>query len=70
MKDFDWAAECRYIAAATDNAMRGNVPAEFNGDRGIFIRYCEMQRNAATRDGRDDSAQYIQHCIDDMEGNA
>jgi hypothetical protein len=25
-----------------------------------------MQRDCATRDGKHDSAEYIQHCIDDL----
>lgn len=66
-----WQAECAYIARVTDGIARGgSVPDDFNGDRAVFIRYCKMQRNAATRDGRDDSAQYIQHCIDDVGDNA
>jgi hypothetical protein len=62
---YEWAQECSYIARVTDK--RGNVP-EMNHDKATFIRYCEMQRDAATRDGQDDSAQYIQHCIDDLKG--
>lgn len=58
-----WVAECDYIARVT--AVRGNV-REMNHDRETFIRYCEMQRDAATRAGFHDSATYIQECIDDL----
>jgi hypothetical protein len=58
-----WQQECIYIARVTD--VRGNVP-EMNHDCATFVRYCEMQRDAATREGFHDSAQYIQHCIDDL----
>ena len=40
---------------------------EMNSDTATFIRYCEMQRDMATRAGRDDAAVYIQHVIDDMK---
>ena len=62
--DFDWKVECQYISDVTDK--KGNVP-EMNYDKATFIRYCEMQRDAAECDGFYDSATYIQHCIDDME---
>lgn len=65
MTDREWVAECVYIARVTD---LGGAVKEMNNDRATFVRYCEMQRDAATRDGRDDSAQYIQHCIDDLKG--
>jgi hypothetical protein len=61
--DFDWSRECDYIAYVTDK--RGNV-AEMNHDLGVFIRYCEMQRDSATRDGKEFVAALIQHCIDDL----
>ena len=59
----DWVNECKYISAVTDK--RGHV-AEMNYDTATFVRYCEMQRDTATREGRPDTAQYIQHCIDDL----
>jgi len=59
----EWVAECRFISDATDK--RGRMPA-FNNDPACFVRYCEMQRDCATRAGHDDAATYIQHCIDDM----
>lgn len=64
---FDWSQECAYISRVTD--ARGNVK-EMNFDKATFIRYCEMQRDAAARAGRHDSAEYIQHCIDDLKGEA
>lgn len=71
---FDWSRECEYISHVTDKCLRtdrGEKHPEmrnFNFDRACFIRYCEMQRTSATRDGHHDSAQYIQHCIDDLQG--
>lgn len=65
MTAFDWAQECAYIARVTDK--RGNVK-EMNYDLPTFVRYCEMQRNAATREGRHDSATYIQECLDELKG--
>jgi len=61
--DLEWAAECGYIELVT--ARGGKVPA-LNNDTATFIRYCTMQRDMATREGRHDSAQYIQHCLDDL----
>lgn len=61
-----WREECDYISDVTDD--KDNIPLTFHRDRDCFKRYCEMQRNTAVRDGLDDSAQYIQHCIDDLEG--
>jgi len=59
----DWVAECRFISDATDQG--GRMPA-FNDDPACFVRYCEMQRDCAAREGHDDAALYIQECIDDM----
>ena len=61
----DWARECAYIGRVTD--AQGKVK-EMNFDTQVFIRYCEMQRDAATRAGRHDSALYIQECLDDLGG--
>lgn len=58
-----WASECGYISKITD--MRGQVVA-MNNCKATFIRYCEMQKASATRQGFHDSATYIQHCIDDL----
>ena len=58
-----WTGECRYISAVTDK--KGNV-REMNFDKATFVRYCEMQRDSAERNGFYDSATYIQHCIDDL----
>ena len=63
--DFDWARECEYISDVTSK--QGRVK-EMNNDQRVFLRYCEMQRDCATRDGKHDSATYIQHCIDDLTG--
>lgn len=62
--DLDWSNECLYISRVTDQ--RGKV-REMNYDKQTFISYCEMQRDEATRQGRHDSAQYIQHCLDDLK---
>jgi hypothetical protein len=70
--DFEWSHECDYIAIVTNDALTGSpvfkarALANFNGDLAVFLRYCEMQRDCATRDGKHDSAEYIQHCIDDL----
>lgn len=64
----EWREECAYIGDTTTSALAGTDPlAAFNGDPACFMRYCEMQRNSAEREGFDDAAQYIQHCLDDME---
>jgi hypothetical protein len=63
MNCFDWAQECDYIARVTD--ARGRVP-EMNHNLETFIRYCEMQQNAATRAGVHDAATYIGECLDDL----
>ncbi len=64
MNGFEWSRECIYIGDVTDK--RG-VVQEMNYDLDTFIRYCRMQRDTATREGFHDSAQYIQHCLDDLE---
>lgn len=61
---FEWSQECTYISNVTDK--RGNV-AEMNRDKSVFVTYCEMQRDAATRDGQHDAATYIQECLDDLQ---
>jgi hypothetical protein len=61
--DLEWSQECRYISDTADK--QGKVK-EMNYDLPTFIRYCEMQRDAAKREGREDSALYIQECLDDM----
>jgi len=60
-----WAIECAYISNTTD---RKGMVSEMNNDTPTFIWYCEMQRDAATREGFHDSASYIQHCINDLKG--
>ena len=60
----DWREECNYITRLADS--RGKV-AEMNYDTATFVRYCEMQRNAADKAGFFDVVEYIQHVIDDME---
>ena len=62
--DIEWVAECDYISHVTGKA--GRVK-EMNYDKPTFVRYAKMQRDAAKRQGRFDAAQYIQHCIDDLE---
>jgi hypothetical protein len=64
MKLSQWVEECKYISDVTDK--RGNV-REMNNDKSTFIRYCEMQRAAAEREGFFDTALYIQECIDDLK---
>ena len=61
--DFEWQSETRYISDVTDKC--GIVP-EMNNDKATFIRYCEMQKAAAEKDGFHDAATTIQHCIDDL----
>lgn len=60
-----WREECEYISSVTDKL--GNVK-EMNYNLNTFLRYCKMQRDRAEHEGFYDSAQYIQHCIDDLEG--
>lgn len=64
LTDYDWVQECAYISRVTDK--RGAVK-EMGNSIDTFVRYCEMQRDAATKAGRYDSATYIQHCIDDLK---
>jgi hypothetical protein len=59
----DWQAECEYISRIAD---KKGESAQFNFDRACFVRYCEMQRNAAEKQAFFDAAEYIQHCIDDL----
>lgn len=61
--DLEWVQECNYISSVTSKG--GNV-REMNNNRDTFVRYCNMQREDAVAHGRDDTAQYIQHCIDDL----
>ncbi len=63
--DFEWQAETRYISDMTDS---GGIVPEMNNDKGTFIRYCEMQKAAAEKDGFYDAVTTIQHCIADLTG--
>lgn len=63
MDELKWTQECVYISNVT--AKRGMV-REMNFSRSTFLGYCAMQRDKATREGHDDTAQYIQHCMDDL----
>lgn len=62
--EYEWSQECSYIARVTEE--RGHV-SEMNYSKKTFLTYCRMMRDWATRQGFYDSAQYIQHCIDDLE---
>lgn len=62
---FEWKNEVQYIDRVADK--KGRVP-EMNNDTAPFVRYCEMQRDAADKDGQFDAATSIQHVIDDMKG--
>ena len=61
--DFEWREECNYIDRVADK--KGAVSA-MNNDKATFIRYCEMQRDSATRDCQHDAATHIQHVLDDL----
>ena len=69
-----WQKECAYISQVTDNVLHGSASdkrrtlVNFSNNVDTLIRYCEMQRDFATKDGFFDSAQYIDHCIDDLKG--
>lgn len=67
MKLSDWVEECTYITEQTEPFVRGVGPSEFE-DKAQFLRYCTMQRDTATRQGFHDTAQHIQHCINDLSG--
>lgn len=58
-----WKTEVQWIEREADH--KGRI-ASMNYDTPTFIRYCEMQRDAADRDGQFDAATSIQHVIDDM----
>jgi len=63
MNAMQWVDECKYI----DSVVCKIVPlTSFNNDWECFKRYCTMQRDTATREGFHDSAQYIQHVLDDL----
>jgi hypothetical protein len=71
-----WVDECQYISCRTETFMRAerlgrkaHVP-EMKNDPEVFLRYCRMQKAMAEREGKHDSAQYIQHCIDELEERA
>lgn len=70
--DFEWQKECTYISDVTTSVTRGpestrrSALDNFNDDVECLIRYCEMQRNSADRNGFHDAAVYIEHCIDDL----
>lgn len=68
--DFDWSRECDYIHYTTTDCLGHGAShrsmKSFNYDKACFVRYCEMQRDCATRDGHHDSATYIQECLDDL----
>jgi hypothetical protein len=59
----DWSKECAFIAAVADK--QGKIQ-EFSYDTECFKRYCEMQANAAAKQGFLDSEEYIRQCIDDL----
>lgn len=66
----EWKDECIYIQETYDSARAGTDPLHnFTGSPGSFMRYMYMQRDSATREGFHDSAQYIQHVIDDAESH-
>lgn len=60
---FKWVDECKYIEAVADS----NDLSNFNSDIECFIRYCEMQKNNAIKEGYDDAAEYIQLIIGDAQ---
>lgn len=69
----EWREECNYIAHQTDTVGAHGVRRcernpSFGHDKQCFLDYCVMQRECAERDGVPDAAQYIQHCIDDLQG--
>jgi hypothetical protein len=67
MNTLEWSQECKFISDTVSSVCNGSpVPENFNSDSACLARYLEMQRNAATREGFHDSAQYIQHCADDL----
>jgi hypothetical protein len=59
-----WREECNYIDRVAGK--KGKV-SEMGFHLETFITYCEMQRDVATKHGFHDTAQYIQHVIDDMK---
>lgn len=69
MSPFEWSRECTFIQNVTDQVLSGtrfSLRESFNDEPAAFVRYCGMQRDLATRQGRDDAATYIQHCLDDL----
>ena len=68
MNTLEWVEECKYISDQTERVKGGFPGKEFNYDTECFRNYCRMQINTATREGFHDSAEYIQQCLDDIEG--
>lgn len=63
-KDADgWRRECIYIDKAME--VQGRI-REMNFDTGVFIRYCQMQKASAERDGQHDAATHIEHVLHDL----
>ena len=70
-----WLAECGYIDHVTEDAKAGRLLPDFSVGLGLrpytedvktLLAYCEMQRAFATSDRQYDTAEYIGHCIDDI----
>lgn len=63
----EWSKECTYISDQTQQVKAGFPGKEFNYDTNCFRRYCLIQKALSKRQGFLDSAEYIQHCLDDIE---
>jgi hypothetical protein len=69
----EWREERNFVSKqmekiGTEGVRRFPRNGAFNYSKTCFLGYCEMQRATTLRQGFDDSAQYIQHCIDDLNG--
>lgn len=63
----EWAEECIFIRETTDSLFAGTDPlTNFSGKPSVFMRYCAMQRDAATRDGYPAASAYIADCFTDL----
>lgn len=60
-----WVNECNYISDVTSN---NGKCVKMNNDKDTFIRYCTMQQQQAEKNGFFDAVEYIQQCIDELQG--
>jgi hypothetical protein len=68
MNTLEWVKECQYISDQTQRVKGGFPGKEFNYATECFRRYCRMQHAQAIKEEAYDSAEYIEQCLNDIEG--